>query len=89
LIHFTQLRKIRNGNAQDTTGFQDPAPFAQDTLDVAALEVLQDMTVVDQIHAVIRNERQVVYRRDVIDMRVINGINMYETGNMPLAAAKM
>ena len=56
-------------------------------INIPPLEMLQHVTVVDQINAVSLNEGQVVNCCNVIHVRVINGINMNEPRNKALATA--
>jgi hypothetical protein len=49
--------------------------------------MLQHVAVVDHIDRIVRNEGEVVDGGDVIDVRIIDGVDVNEAGNVAFATA--
>ena len=87
LIDLAQTGEIRNGYPQYSARLQYPLPLSQYLGDLAALEVLENVAVVDGIDRAIANERQTIYCRHMINVGIVDRIDVDKARNVPLAAA--
>lgn len=63
--------------------------FLQYPADGASFEMLQNMTAINQVDTGIADEGQIIDRRNMVDMRISDGIDVNKTRYIPLAAAKV
>ena len=86
LVDLTEADKVQNGCPRDAAWLQHMKPFTQDFVDFAPLIVFENVAVVSKIDSAIAKKRTVINRRDVINMRIVDYIDM---DDIALSAAKV
>ena len=88
-VDLGQRRKIRDGHAQHPTRLQHATPLMEDWLHFDAVEILEDVTGIDELSDPILDHRETPDIVAVVNMGKICQIYMDEPGQKPLAAAQM
>jgi hypothetical protein len=82
-------REVGNGAAEDSPGLEDAPPFLERVDRLTAIEVLERVAAVDEIDGRVREHRQPVDGRPVVDVWEVVDIDVHESREVALPASQV